>query len=264
MKLSQVTPSIVRDTWTHSALPVAFRPFIADVLSDAMAGMFAMFEESLVLARAFLTIPYRLLPPRQQAAALTLATSVHLESLLGPSTPVLCLLASGGEIPAWNDPKSSRGHVAIPLLSDDFVASIPMISRLLKELGLPLSWVQDTGAATDRQMFGAEVGVFLVADAASALDDRGRQIIPAQDFVAAHSVRSVFAVGGMVFGGTALILVFFSRDTLDLRTARAFMPLVNQIKGLCIARCSVSHVFSPESAASSGGPPGGAPRGGNP
>jgi hypothetical protein len=120
-----------------------------------------------------------------------------------------------------------------------------MMSRLLKDLGLPLTWVQDPGAALERQVIGSEVGCFWVADASAALDELGRKIIPAQAFVTGQSVRSVFAVGGIVFGGAVFVIIFFSREPTDSRTARAFMPLVNEVKGTLVSRCSMARVFAP-------------------
>jgi hypothetical protein len=73
--------------------------------------------------------------------------------------------------------------------------------------------------------------------------------------VDAHSVRSVFAVGGVVFGGAAVVFVFFGRDPIESRTARAFMPLVNQVKGILISRCSIARVFPPDSPVPRGGEP---------
>jgi hypothetical protein len=246
MRLSQVTPAVVIGTWVERSSSLSDRPCIADLASMVVDGLYEKLEESLVMARAFLTVPYQVLPERQRRFAAGLARSVQLESLLGPHTPVHSLLATRGCVPEWNDPRASHGHVAIPLLSDAFVSSIPMMSRLLKELGLPLSWVQDPGSVMEGQMIGSEVGVFFVADPINAVDELGRKIIPAQEFVARHSVRSVFAVGGVVFGGAVLVLIFFGRDSIESRAARAFMPLINQVKGTLVSRCSMSRIFRPD------------------
>jgi hypothetical protein len=243
MKLLQATPSAIGQVWTHLASSISDRPCIAEVATAVVAELYEKFEESLVMARAFLTVPYEILPERQRQFATNLAQSVQLENLLGLHTPVHCLLASRGQSREWNDPHESRGHVAIPLLCETFVSSIPMMSRLLKELGLPLSWVQDPGAAMERQMLGSEVGVFFVADPTNATDELGRKIISAQDFVTSHSVRSVFAVGGVMFGGAVFVLVFFGKDSIESRTARAFMPIINHVKGFLISRCSMLRVF---------------------
>jgi hypothetical protein len=246
MKLSQATPAVIREVWTERAASVAEHPYIADVAATVIEGLYGKFEESLVMARAFLTVPYKILPERQQQFAVQFAHSVKLDNLLGPHTPVHSLLATRGRVAEWNQPRASRGHVAIPLLSEAFVSSIPMMSRLLKELGLPLSWVQDPGTVMERQMLGSEVGVFFVGDATHATDELGRKIIPAQDFVTCHSVHSVFAVGGVVFGGAVFVLILFSQEPIESRTARAFMPLISQVKGLLVSRCSMSRIFLPK------------------
>ncbi len=54
---------------------------------------------------------------------------------------VLSLLGTRGEDMRWNDRRNSQGHVGIPLVSADFIDAIPMMSRLLKELGLDLNWI---------------------------------------------------------------------------------------------------------------------------
>ena len=249
MKISDTTPAAIREAWEECALRIAGNPYVDELAAVILDALYARFDESLVLVRAFLTVPYKALPPRQHEFATRLAASVGLERTLSDFTPVHSLLATRGRLPAWNRPSASRGHVAIPLLSNDFVASIPMMSRLLKELGLPLTWVQDPGANVVKQAIGSEVGFFYVVDAPGAVDNLGRPIITAQDFVAEHTVRTVFAVGGTVFGGAALVLIFFSQDTVDARIARTFMPLVNLMKGVMVSRCSMSRVFRPEEVA---------------
>ncbi|MCC6158884.1 MAG: hypothetical protein IT350_12600 [Deltaproteobacteria bacterium] len=62
------------------------------------------------------------------------------------------------------------------------------------------------------------------------------------------AIRSIFSVGGATFGGAVFILSFFSRELVDSRTPRSFMPLVNYIKSFMMARCSMSRVFRRENA----------------
>ncbi len=246
MKLSQATPAVVYDAWTERASSISERPCISEVAQSVVDGLYERFEESLVLVRSFLTVPYQSLPGREREFAANLARSVQLEDLLAPHTPVFCLLATRGAIAEWNDPRESRGHVAIPLLSESFVASFPMLAMLFKKLGMPLTWAQEPGANMQKWMTGYDVGLFFVEDPASAINELGRKVIPAQEFVAGHSVRSAFAVGGTIFGGAVFVLTFFGRDPVESRTARAFLPLINQVKGTLISRCSMSRVFLPE------------------
>jgi hypothetical protein len=246
MIINKATPSALCGLWNERKRSLSDHPYIAEVATALINGIYEEFEESLVLARAFLTIPYKSLPTHQREFAAELARSVQLEDLLAPHTPVHSLVASRGRLSEWNSLSESHGHVAIPLLSEKFVDSIPMMSRLLKDLGLPLTWVQDPGAVLERQMLGSEAGCFWIADPVGAVDDLGRKIIPAQDFVTGHSVRSVFAVGGVMFGGAVLTLIFFTRDPVESRAVRAFMPLINYIKALVVSRCSISRVFPSE------------------
>jgi hypothetical protein len=249
LKLSQAAPANLIDAWNELGFLIPKRPCIAEVAGAVVDHIYATYEESLVLVRAFLAVPYRVLPEQQQRFATDLARSARLEHLLTPQTPVHSLIATRGKVAAWNNPRESRGHVAIPLLSDDFVSSIPMMSYLHKELGLPLTLIQEPGAGSEKRIIGSDVGIFFVADPANATDDLGRKIIPAQDFVIGHSVRSVFAVGGSVFGGALLAFIFFAKDSIEQRTARAFVPLINEIRGLLISRCSSSRVFPAEKSA---------------
>lgn len=247
MRLDQASPALIAEIWTAASGTLRARPCVSEFAEAALDGLYGCFRESLVLARAFLTIPAATLPPTLRREAEALAARSGQSHLLSPHTPVACLIASRGREPAWNDWRQSRGHQAIPLLSTEFVAAIPMMARLLRELGLPLTWMQDPGADLQRQTLGPEVGLFLVEEARSAVDEAGRPVITGQDFVTAYSVQSVFAVGGATFGGSAFTMIFFADERIDQRTGRAFMPLVNQIKADILMHGSMGCVF-PQSA----------------
>jgi hypothetical protein len=264
MTLSQATPAVVHDARTARAISISGRPSISVAARSIADGLCERFEESPVLVRSFLTVPCQDLPGRRRGIAAGLARSVQLEDLLTPRTPVLSLLATRGSVSDWNDPRESRGHAAIPFLSESFVASIPMLAMLLEQPGLPPTWVQDRSANMRKWMTGHDAGPFYAERPASAIDELGRKIAPAREFAAGHAVRSAFPAGGAVFGGAVFVPVFFGRDPAGSRTARAFPPLVNQVKGAPISRRSMSRVFLPENAAGrdAGNGPGPLPGGG--
>jgi len=79
------------------------------------------------LIRFFKTHPYADLPPQLQEHARAYA---HLGPPPG-STKCLTLLATIGAKPEWNSRILSRGHQAIPLLSEEMVSQAPMISQLI-------------------------------------------------------------------------------------------------------------------------------------
>jgi len=89
----------------------------------------------------------------------------------------------------------SKGHIGIPLASEHFVSSIPMISALLEQLGFDLGWLRGDAAIVTKKM-GRVSGLFYINDASTARDSRNRPIIAAQDFVRDHGIRSVFGMGG--------------------------------------------------------------------
>jgi hypothetical protein len=102
---------------------------------------------------------------------------------LRDNTPVLSLVGTRRRQRDWNSRFDSQGHVGIPLASADFVDSIPMIARLLKELGPSIELAQDLDTAIVTQSIGSVVGLFYVDDARTAVDQNGRKIIAAHDFV---------------------------------------------------------------------------------
>lgn len=245
MNINELTPSMLLELWTDCAPKISQASFLDEAAMALVEGIYKRFEESVVLSRIFFTLPFEVLPQRQKQFATNLAGSVGFSTELSPRTPILSLLATWGGVAEWTDPQKSKGHIAIPLLSEGFVASIPMVSRLLKELGLPLTWVHDAGTAMTKQTLGSEAGLFYVADALTATDEQNRKIIAAQDFVLSQKIGSVFAVGGVYFGGCVLVLITFCRQPVEHRVARVFMPLVNFFKSSTTSQFSLSRVFHP-------------------
>lgn len=197
----------------------------AQALTD---GIHEAFGQSIVLARVFATVPYAKAPPAIQRFVSELADSKGISDLITDETPVLCLLGTRGQEPAWNDRRNSAGHVGIPLASGDFVESIPMIARLLKELGVPLDWID----RQDADLVANTSGLFYVADAQTATDAQGRSIIAAQDFVGKYQVKSVFGIGGDYGSGRALFtLIVFTGENLTKTQTEPFIALVDVVKG---------------------------------
>ena len=92
---------------------------------------------SYALVRLFITLPYGMLDRDLQ----TLARKMLGEMPESPAHKCLVLLATAGDQPEWNTRKQSTGHQVIPLPSEQIVASIPMISQLINQLGIDVSWV---------------------------------------------------------------------------------------------------------------------------
>ena len=150
-----------------------------------------------------------------------------MDTDLKPTTPVLSLIGTHGQGENWNDRRNSKGHVGIPLISSAFVDAIPMISRLLKELGVPMQWIDSHDSEIIKDTVGRYSGLFFVDDAGTTTDHQGRKIIVAQEFVSDYNVKSVFGVGRAYPGGQMLVTVVFCRDSFSRESAEEFLALSN-------------------------------------
>ncbi len=205
----------------------------AATVEDA-AGRFAELMKgaypSIVLARVFLVLPLAELPPREAAFATALAARLGAASRLVPTSPVLTLVGTRGDLPAWNDRLRSDGHLAIPLIDREMVDGAPMIARLLGDLGVDCGLLASDRAVATRKMLGGINGRFYVADADNAVDELGRAVIPSRDFVKAHAIRTVFGMGGAYIDGTLVIAIFFCTESLDAADVDRFPTLINHLK----------------------------------
>jgi hypothetical protein len=206
--------------------------------------LFETFPDSIALARAFLTVPLEALPAANQTFVQALATRAGILAELKPTTSVLSLIGTFGGQDAWCDRRRSQGHVGIPLVSVAFVDGIPMVSRLLQQLGMKLDWLERGDTSIMAKVLGSSSGVFYVAEASQETDRLGRKVIAAQDFVADHHIRSVFGFGGSYFGGSIVTFILFCTKAIDRSVAQRFAPLANLFKAATVALAGSTSVFS--------------------
>ncbi len=129
-------------------------------------------------------------------------------------------------------PQKIKSHIGIPLVSAAFIDAIPMMSCLLRQLGMGLDWIDSADTSLVKHTIGSMSGVFFVPDAATEVDHHGRKIIAAQDFVAAHKVKSVFGFGGGYLGTpTFAVTIIFLRETITQDKARQFAAGMAFFKG---------------------------------
>ncbi len=142
-----------------------------------------------------------------------------------PDMKCLTLLATAGENPEWNSRKTSKGHKAIPLPSEQAVHRIPMIRTLIIQLGLSISMVikpdpkllLDTGQKT--------YNVFHVSKAP------GSPHIPAQkEFVIPCGIKSVLGFGGTLPSGDIFAVIMFLKVPVSKEIANFFKTLSLNIK----------------------------------
>jgi hypothetical protein len=134
-------------------------------------------------------------------------------------------MASVGQSAAWNSRFLSQGHRAIPLPSPEIVEKAPMISQLIKELGLELSAVLQPSPEVVKELAGKRHGVFHVENAL------GSPYIPAQqEFVVRHGIESVVGIGGMLPTGDFFAVILFSTVHVPASAAERFRTLALDVK----------------------------------
>jgi hypothetical protein len=243
MQIEQATSATITQLWEEVEPSVKQSPSLEAAAQAVAEALHTQFEESVVLARVYLTSSFDALPQTNKDFVQKLAESAGAAGDLQAATPVLSLLGSHGQEADWCDRRNSKGHVGIPLISSAFVGAIPMISRMLGELGVPMDFLDshDTGIIIEN--IGSKAGLFFVEDAAEAVDKEARKIIAVQDFVSDYSVKSVFGIGGAYDDGQLLVIVVFCRNAFSRTTAEHFLTLTNLFQSRTNALVSGQRIF---------------------
>jgi len=192
-----------------------------------------LYEEliaSAVLFRIFATVELEKLQGKEKDFALELARTRGFDSELKPKTPVVALLGSRGKRPQWNHRLRSERHLAIPLTSASFIKTIPMVSRLMGDMGTGLAWVQKQ----ERQMIVTSMGqmarVLYVRDALETRTGDGFDVIPDRSFVTENRVRTVLGLGGAYLNGTIVAAVLFTNELVPQDRVEKLMPVMHGFK----------------------------------
>ncbi|NIV94878.1 hypothetical protein GWN42_19325 [candidate division KSB1 bacterium] len=244
MKIEQATSAIVSQLWAEVLPQVREAQHLEEAAQTLAETLHSQFSDSVVVARVFLTVPFGDLPKTNKEFVQNLAESAGAADALKADTPVLSLIGTHGQEKDWCDRRKSKGHVGIPLISADFVGAIPMISRLLKEFGVPMDFLDSHDPDVLIETIGQKTGLFFVEDAAKATDAQGRKIIAAQDFVSDHNVKSVFGIGGAYDNGELFVNVVFCRDAFSRNTAEHFLTLASMFQNQTNGLVSSGRIFA--------------------
>ena len=165
------------------------------------------------LVRFFKTHPYGDLPQNLQEAAQQILKGGKINN----DTKCLTLLATAGENPQWNSRDLSVGHKTIPLIDEDSVARIPMISQLICQFGLSIENVIQPNPDIILNLGKRTFNVFHIPEAIDS------PYIPAQeDFVIPYKVRSVLGIGGMLLSGNIFTIILFSKVEIPFHLTHLF------------------------------------------
>jgi len=210
---------------------------------NVVRTLYEEFKGSVILARIFVTVPCLQLPATLRLVVQKVAAGAA--HAVTDETPVLTLIGTYGTQASWRDCRLSKGHAGIPLSSPSFIGSMPMVSRLLNELGIDIGAFdqEDRRTFVDLGLFMS--GAFYVEDAATTTDRWNRRVIPAQDFVASHGVRTVFG-GGAAYpaSGTILTLVLFTSERLPMTIKQNALIAINELRALTQHFISSQRIFS--------------------
>lgn len=181
-------------------------------------------ERACVLARCYTTQPFSALSDDLRRFARRALGAVSITPP-EPTMRCLVLLATAGDEPAWNDPRQSRGHQAIPLPSPHIVERAPMIAQLIREMGFDIASVVRPRTTGGRRFEASADGVFHVEEAA------GSPFIPAQhDFVEPYGIRSVVGFGGLLPSGELFAVIAFARVHIPVASADRFRDVASDVR----------------------------------
>lgn len=173
------------------------------------------------LVRFFKTHTFEKLDPELQ----NFSKNVSGNSPVLPETKCLTLLATVGENPAWNSRKTSKGHRAIPLLSEQLVHQIPMIKNLITQLGLNIGMIIKPEPRFLLDKNTKMYNVFCVPEAI------GSPCIPAQkEFVIPYGIKSAVGFGGLFPSGDIFEIIMFLKVPITNEVVDLFKILAQNIK----------------------------------
>ncbi len=199
-----------------------------DVASQLFTDtLFKQFEEDAALIRVYSTVAYGDLPAETQKFVHAIADDNGVTDRLHGETPVLSLMGTTGKEEAWCDRRLSHGHMGIPMVSSAFVDAIPMVSRLLQQMGVGIDWIDSTDLRTAVSGAAQMSGFFYVPNASTEKDAKGRLVIPAQDFVTDYRIKTVSGVGATYSSGTMAVAIVFATRSVTIAATRHLQPLID-------------------------------------
>jgi hypothetical protein len=173
-------------------------------------------QKACALVRFFCTQDYDQLDEELKECADKLLTDAQRTSKM----KCLVNVATRGDLPAWNDPRLSRNHRVIPLPSEAIVLEMPMIAKLIVDMGMNINKVLVPHGEIMIGKSEKDYNIFHIANAV------GSEFIPAQnEFVIPHKIKSVIGFGGTTNAGNMFAVILFSKVRLSTEIANSFRNL---------------------------------------
>lgn len=202
------------------------------------------FRESLVLLRLFTTVRCGELPLPDREFVARRGDAAGIAHLLSDRTPVLTWLGSRGKNADWEEREKSQRFRCIPLASGAFVASLPMLAAQLRCISFDLNLIDKWETAFAAGEAGRYAGMLHIRDAAMDRDEQGRMIVPMQDFVVPHRVRTVLGFGENYGNHPALLTLFaFANEHVGQHTAAPLADLLKAYRRITENLVAEGHIF---------------------
>jgi len=207
-----------------------------DILYDELSS-------SAVLFRVFATVDFEKLPEKERTFALDLAGARGFLAEVQAKTKVVTLLGSRGKRAQWNQRHRSERHLAIPLTSVSFIKTIPMVARLLGDMGTGLAWVQKQERNMVVTSMGRMARVLYVENALESRTGDGFDVIPDRSFVEENQVRTVLGLGGAYLNGTIVAVALFTSELVPQDRVERLMPVVHGFKVATMKQVMQGRIF---------------------
>jgi len=142
-----------------------------------------------------------------------------------PGMKCMVLLATAGEEEQWQSRKTSRGHKAIPLPSEEAITQIPMFLPLVEQFGMQVDMLIKPDPKFLLDLEQRAYNVYYVPEAL------GNPSIPAQKgFVIPYGIRSILGFGGLLPSGEMFAVPMFFKVPVSREVADLFRPISLNVK----------------------------------
>ena len=190
--------------------------YLYDNLIDGETGMRAC-----ALVRMFKTHAYEGLDAELQEFA---------QKMLGdkpayPGMKCMVLLATTGDEQQWRSRKTSKGHKAVPLPSEEAINEIPMFLPLIEQFGMKADMLIKPDPKFLLDLEQRAYNVYYVPEAL------GNPYISAQKgFIIPYKIRSILGFGGLLPSGEMFAVPMFFKVPVSREAADLFRPISLNVK----------------------------------
>lgn len=190
--------------------------YLYDNLLDGEAG-----SRACALVRLFKTHSYGELDAELQEFAQNMMENKPPH----PGMKCMVLLATAGEQQEWRSRRTSAGHKAIPLPSEEAIDRIPMFLPLIEQFGMKVDMLIKPDPKFLIDLEQRAYNVYYVPEAL------GNPSIPAQKgFVIPYGIRSILGFGGLLPSGDMFAVPMFFKVPVSREVADLFRPISLNVK----------------------------------